>query len=80
MDFLGEDDVKALPNDGKSVANFGSEDTAWLQVYEGIKAVINELRGTFIPKSEFRQEMERTDFLSLQHVKLQDIFVFPTLT
>ena len=78
-DFLGKDDVKALPDDGKPVANFDSEDTAWLQVYEGIKAVVNQLKETCILKSEFRQEMEKTDFLSLQHVELQDIFVFPTL-
>ena len=79
QDLLSKDDVKALPNDGKPVANFDSEDTAWLQVYEGIKAVVNQLRKTCILKPEFRQEMERTEFLSLQHVKLQDIFVFPTL-
>ena len=78
-DFLGKDDVKALPDDGKPVANFDSEDTAWLQVYEGIKAVVNQLKETYILKPEFRQEMEKTEFLSLQHVKLQDIFVFPTL-
>ena len=78
-DLLGKDDVKALPDDAKSVANFDSEDTAWLQVYEGIKAVVNELKETCILKPEFRQEIERTEFLSLQHVKLQDIFVFPTL-
>lgn len=78
-DLLGKDDVKALPDDGKYVANFDSEDTAWLQVYEGIKAVVDQLKETYILKPEFRQEMEKTEFLSLQHVKLQDIFVFPTL-
>ena len=79
QDLLGKDDVKALPDDGKSIANFDSEDTAWLQVYEGIKAVVDQLKETCILKPEFRQEMEKTEFLSLQHVKLQDIFVFPTL-
>ena len=79
LDLLGKDDIKALPDDGKPVANFDSEDTAWLQVYEGIKAVVNQLKETYIVKPEFRQEMEKTEFLSLQHVKLQDIFVFPTL-
>ena len=79
QDLLGKDDVKALPDDGKPVANFDSEDTAWQQVYEGVKEVVNQLKKTCILKPEFRQEMERTEFLSLQHVKLQDIFVFPTL-
>ena len=31
QDLLGENDIKALPNDGKPVANFDNEDTAWLQ-------------------------------------------------
>ena len=80
QDLLNNDDIKALPNDGKSVASFDDKDTAWLQVYEGIKAVINQLRRTFTAKLEFIREMEETDFAAQQHVKLQDIFVFPTLS
>ena len=79
-DFLGKDDVKALPDEGKPVANCDSEDTAWLQVYEGIKAVVNQLRETFIPKSEFILKMEESDFASQQHIRLQDIYLFPTLS
>ena len=80
-DLLSNDDIKALPKDGRAIADFDDKkDTAWLQVYEGIKVVINQLRETFTPKPEFLREMEKTDFLSLEHVKLQDIFVFPTLT
>ena len=80
QDLLGGDDVKALPDDGKAVANFDNEDTAWLQVYEGIKAVVNQLRATFITKPEFIEQMEETDFAAQQHIKLQDIFIFPTLS
>ena len=40
QDLLINDDIKALPNDGKPVASFDDKDTAWLQVYEGIKAVL----------------------------------------
>ena len=78
-DLLSDDDIKALPNDANPVTS-DDEDTAWKQVYEGIKGVINELRRTFIPKLEFIKEMEETDFAAQQHVKLQDIFVFPTLS
>ena len=78
-DLLSNDNIKALPEDGQPVVNF-DKDTAWQQVYEGIKAVIDKLRETFTPKSEFISEMEKTDFVSLEHVKLQDIFVFPTLS
>ena len=79
-DLLRNDDIKALPKDGNSIANFDNKDNAWLQVYEGIKVVINQLGEAFTPKSEFLREMEKTDFVSLQHVKLQDIFVFPTMS
>lgn len=78
-DLLSDDDIKALPEDANSVTS-GDEDTAWRQVYEGIKNVINELRSTFIPKLEFIEEMEETDFAAQQHIKLQDIFIFPTLS
>ena len=78
-DLLGDDDIKALPEDAKPVTS-GDEDTAWKQVYEGIKRVIDELRRTFVPKLEFIEKMEKTDFAAQQHIKLQDIFIFPTLS
>ena len=79
-DLLASDDIKALPTDGKPVAEFTDADAAWQQVYEGVKDVINQLRNTFTPKSEFIGEIEKTDFLSQQHLKLKDIFVFPRLS
>ena len=79
-DFIKNDDVKGLPYDMNPVASPDQEDAMWKQVYNGIKDVINELKGTFIPKLEFIRKMEETDFFSLEHVKLQDIFVFPTLS
>ena len=78
--LLNNDDVKALPEDGQPIANFDNEDAAWLQVYDGIESVINQLKETFTPKATFIKEMEKTHFVSLEHVKLQDIFVFPTLS
>ena len=75
-DLLTKDDPKALPQDGVSVVNFGSPDAAWQQVYEGIKAVVNELRNTFTAKPTFLAEMGRTDFISQQNINLKDIFVF----
>ena len=80
QDMLSGDDLKALPKDGESVASFDNKDTAWHQVYEGIKAVINEMRNTFTAKPEFLDKLEKTDFLSQNHIKLQDIFVFPMLS
>lgn len=75
-DLLGGDDIKALPKDGKAVAEFGDGHVAWQQVYEGIKVVIEQLKNNFTPKLEFVRNIERTDFLSQDHIKLQDIFVF----
>ena len=79
-DMLVSDDIKALPTDGKPVTTFSIQDTAWNEVYEGIKAVIDDLRTNFAPNEKFLKEMEKTDFLSQQYIKLQDIFVFLPLS
>ena len=80
LDLLGEDDVKALPNDGQPVASFKRDAVAWQQVYEGIKSVVREIRSTFSPKTMYLEELVKTEFLSEHHIELQDIFVFPSLT
>ena len=79
-DMLKSDDVKALPDDGKPVALHDDQDMAWLEVYQGIKKVVNEIRNCFIPREEFVEELERTEFISQQHIKLQELFVFPRVT
>ena len=77
--FLGEDDLLALPKDGRPVSQFEDADVAWQQVYEGIKSVIEVLRRTFSSKREYLEEINRTDFLSQSHLRLQDLYVFPRL-
>ena len=79
-DILGDDDVRALPLDGKPVVSYLDPDLAWQEVYEGIKSVVAQLKRTFSPKLEFTKELERTDFISQDHLKLQDLFVFLRLT
>lgn len=79
-DILSDDDVKALPNDGKPVVNFSVRSVAWQQVYEGIRDVIFQLRNTFLPMPEFIEEMQRTEFLSEEHIRLEDVFSFPSLS
>ena len=79
LDFIGEDDVKALPEDGKAIVGFSNKDEAWKQVYEGIKQTINEVQNTFLPKEQFLKQFQSTDFVSEEHIDLQDIFVFPSL-
>ena len=80
LDVLGDDDLKALPNDGQSVSSFVDESTAWKQVYEGIKSVVETLRSNFSPKTKFINGLEETDFVSQDHIRLRDLFVFPSLS
>lgn len=78
-DLIADNNIKALPKDGGPVAGFDDENIAWQQVYESIKEVISKIRNTFTPKAQFLQEMQKTDFVSQEYIKLQDTFVFPTL-
>ena len=79
QDMLNEDDIKVLPLDGKPINNFSNQDDAWNQVYEGIKEVIDQIKKNFSPKPEFIKKIETTDFISQDHIRLQDIFIFPHL-
>ena len=79
QDFLDGDDIKALPTDGAPVTSCPNEDTAWLEVHNGIKAVVDELRATFAPKEDFLEAINDSDLPSSQPVTLDDIFVFPHL-
>ena len=76
QDMLADDDIKALPKDGIAITNFTNRDAAWLQVYEGIKAVVNELRNDFQAKSHFLAEMEHTEFIGQERLKLSELYVF----
>ena len=78
-DLLESDDIKALPEDGNPVTSFDRAETAWHQIYEGLKEVINFLRNNFTPKSSFLNEIQKTEFLSHDNIELEDIFVFLTL-
>ena len=80
LDMLKGDDVKALPDDGKPVASYEDQDMAWLEVYQGIKKVVNEIGNCFTSREEFIDHLESTEFISQQHIKLHELFVFPKLT
>ena len=80
LDMLKGDDVKALPVDGKPVASYEDQDKAWLEVYQGIKKVVNEIGNCFTPREEFIDNLESTEFISQQYIKLHELFVFPRLT
>ena len=78
-DVEGMSQLKALPIDGKPVNNFLKEDTAWQQIYEGLKALVEQLRMNFTVRNEYIKEIEETEFVSHNNVSLENIFVFPKL-
>lgn len=80
QDLLGSDDIKALPIDGKPISAYGKPDTAWHEVYEGIKSVVDRLRRTFTPKPSFLKDLERTDITSQSDIQLSQVFVQLTLS
>ena len=71
--------LKALPKDAKPILEFDNMDTAWHQIYKGLKDVIEDLQNQFTMKETFRKDMEETEFLSQKRIKLSDIFVFPSM-
>lgn len=78
--LLAQDDIKALPQDGLPVTSHPNEDDAWCQITDGLRQVIQHLREAFSPKSDFIRDLNRTEFVSQQHLTLDDTFVFPVLT
>ena len=76
----------ALPTDGIAVSTYSNQDEAWLDVYEGLKKVLNkELKIRQLEVGdEFQNFLQETQMLSKSHSKketvlLDDIFVFPDL-
>ena len=79
QDMEGMAELKALPIDGKPVCSYTNPSRAWQEVYEGLKPLVQELSKTFTLKEQFRKQMENTEFLSHNQIRLQDFFVFPVL-
>ena len=78
--LLARDDVKALPNDGVPITRYSDPDDAWCEISDGLRQAIQHLRKTFIPLPDFIRELNKTEFVSQQHLRLDETFVFPVLT
>ena len=80
-DFDDARQYKALPNDGKPISRAIDKDTAWKEVYQGIKEVIEGLKSTFTPKHDALKDINTLEFYSQSKnvVVLNDLFVFPEL-
>ena len=74
-----DEDLLALPQDGKPVSTFVNKDEAWYQVYQGIAKVITELRSAYVSKPEFLNSINTTEFISDKNIRLEDIYIFPRL-
>ena len=63
----------------KPITEYDNPDSAWQEVYEGIKSVIESLRATFTAKPTFLADLNSADLPSSNPPLLNDIFVFPRL-
>lgn len=74
-------DKLALPSDGKPLAKWETPDSYWAAVYDGVKAVLEDINTTFLPKDEFLELINRIEFVSQkkENISLVDVFVFPQL-
>ncbi len=76
----------ALPTDGTPVTKFSNADSAWQDVYTGIKKVIEQeiIIANLSLKESFSKFLESTELLTKAHsqkesVFIDDIFIYPAL-
>lgn len=82
--WLDFDDMRTklvLPYDGKAVSKWDTPESAWLDVYEGIKTAANVQKKNFKLTHDFTAELKSVEFCSTSSkgIFLDDIFVFPNL-
>ena len=80
QDMLSEDDVKALPKDGQPISSHVQEESAWLEVYEGVRTVAEAVRTNFAVRTDFFASIKKTELVSQDYIDLDDIFVFSSLS
>ena len=78
--LFADEDPMPLPKDGRPISSFDDEDEAWLQVYNGIKQIVDLLLSEMVPQEAFVRSISEIDIPSLHNADLQDLFVFPNLS
>lgn len=80
-DFDEMSNFQVLPKHGKAISLWESRDTAWKDIYNGFKDLIEKVHGTFILDTEFERQLTRIEFCSQTKdvPELKDVFVFPPL-
>lgn len=87
LDYTELSCLLALPTDGKPISDFKNSDTAWNNVYNELKLLINnegKIKNLEIA-DDFSDFLQNTDLLSRAHsqkekVILEDIFIYPELS
>lgn len=71
--------LMVLPKDGRPIADWSSQEEAFLNIYESIKLVIKKME--FSVKEEFESKLNKIAFISQsrENLKFDDIFVFPNI-
>ena len=78
--MLDNEDLKVLPEDGKPVNKYKQQESAWNDICEGIKLVVNDIRTNFSPNKDFKNRIENTEIYSQNRIKLLDIYEFLNLS
>ena len=78
-DVKGISELMALPADGRPIVDWSHQEEAFLNIYEGIKSVIEDME--FSVRAEFENKLTKIAFISQSkdNLKLDDIFVFPNI-
>ena len=79
QDILGSDDPMPLPRNGRAINSFEDADVAWLEVYDGVKQIVEHLRFLAVPKTTFVRSINELEIPSIRDFDLQDLYVFPYL-
>lgn len=81
QDFDEMSNYQVLPKDGEVIDLWKNVDTAWKDVYGGLKILVEKLQGTFSLNQEFKQSLSSIEFCSQtkEITLLNDVFVFPQL-
>ncbi len=80
-DYSDMKQYQALPKAGKAVLLWEHREEAWLDVYQGVKAVIDDLKKKSGLKVEFESELREIEFCTKGEGKIDigDVFIFPCL-
>ncbi len=72
--------IQSLPIDWKPITTWSNQESAWLNVFEGINKVVSREKNKLSPKQDYLEWLEKIDFVSSskEKVNLSEIFVYPT--